>query len=376
MTCSERAIRHATSLAIDPRAAVRELHDVLGDPTPSLLVFFCSPRYDLDALAAALATTFAGTPTIGCTSAGQIEGAWFHRGGITAVAIASDAVQAQIHVITPLADAVAGAARIAGELRARVPLPAWWKTLGLYLIDGMSAQEERAASALADELVGIPLVGASAGDELRHAHTYVYAHGRFQRDAAVLATIDTWLPFRIFQFHHVEPATAPMVITAADPDRRVVDEIDGEPAARAYARAIGVAPEALDAAAVAAHPLVVPIRGRRLVRAVRAADRDGRLHLYGALERGVIVHVGRALEPVATAQRAFDALTDELGEVELVLGCDGVSRRLEAEAAGTADAIGAVYARGRVVGLSSYGEQLQGVHANHTFTGLGFGRAR
>src|ERR1043166_572861 len=66
-------IRKGASSASDARAAARELHASIYDPNASLSVFFCSPRYDLPALAAELRSLFGKVPLIGCTTAGEIS---------------------------------------------------------------------------------------------------------------------------------------------------------------------------------------------------------------------------------------------------------------------------------------------------------------
>ncbi len=45
------AIRTAQSTATDVRQAVQEFHAEVQQPDMALVIFFCSSRYDLDALA-------------------------------------------------------------------------------------------------------------------------------------------------------------------------------------------------------------------------------------------------------------------------------------------------------------------------------------
>ena len=52
------------------------------------------------------------------------------------------------------------------------------------------------------------------------------------------------------------------------------------------------------------------------------------------------------------------------------IGCDCILRRLELEALGLAEEVGHFMAEHKVVGFSTYGEQLRGVHVNQTFVGL------
>lgn len=65
-------------------------------------------------------------------------------------------------------------------------------------------------------------------------------------DATVLARAHTALPFRVFETQHFVVTDRRVVVGAADPERRIVHETDGLPAAEAYARGVGSAPEQPD----------------------------------------------------------------------------------------------------------------------------------
>lgn len=52
----------------ESRTACEELAAGLPGAEMDLLLFFCSSRYDLDALSSALARNFPGVQAIGCTS--------------------------------------------------------------------------------------------------------------------------------------------------------------------------------------------------------------------------------------------------------------------------------------------------------------------
>src|SRR6185437_1775777 len=115
----------------------------------------------------------------------------------------------------------------------------WPNAFGFLLIDGLSLSEERVASSLFHALGDVPFIGGSAGDDLAFKETFVFADGEFHRDAAVLLLFETSLPVRTLKLQHFAPTGVRMVIAGADPDRRIVTEINGEPAAKAYARLIG-----------------------------------------------------------------------------------------------------------------------------------------
>ncbi len=83
----------------EARAAVRDARAKL-EQQPSGIIFFCTHRYDLTALAEEL-RTFA-CPVVGCTSAGQISGDGFVEGGLTLLALYGDNVVLTPYSIAPL----------------------------------------------------------------------------------------------------------------------------------------------------------------------------------------------------------------------------------------------------------------------------------
>jgi hypothetical protein len=380
MPLAPLATRTGSSQLTDPDAAIAELAAQISQPGMSGVILYCSPAYDLTRLGAAIAAAFGETPVVGCTSAGQLTPTGFQRGGVTALSLASPALILTPHLLTPLTSARACAAALGDRLRARPPLPADWRSFGMVLIDGLSLAEERLASALYECLPDLPLFGGSAGDDLTFTRTAVYHGGQFHAGAAVLAVVDTLVPFNLFRFQHFEPTATSLVITDADPDRRVLREINGAPAALAYAAAVGVPVEQLDADVFARAPLLVNLGGEFYVRSIYKHDpRDHSLTLLCAIEDGLVVRLGRGTDIVAAATAALDEAVEVVpteGGDPLILGCDCILRRLEFEHAQADDAMGALYAARNVFGFSTYGEQFRGVHINQTFTGIALGGRR
>ncbi len=59
----------------------------------------------------------------------------------------------------------------------------------------------------------------------------------------------------------------------ADPERRVVQEFNGEPAAEAFAEALGVEVDELDAKRISRNPLLFLSGGEHYVRSIRGVMR-------------------------------------------------------------------------------------------------------
>jgi hypothetical protein len=238
------------------------------------------------------------------------------------------------------------------------------------LVDGLSGAEERLAASLYQSLGTIPLIGGSAGDELGAPGIRVYHEGRFLRDAALFALFETTLNFTTFKVSHVVPGKHKLVVTMAEPEQRVVQEFNGEPAAVAFAEALGLEVEELNSSVFSRNPLLFLSGGEHFVRSIRSVNDDHSLTLYCALEVGLVLTVGNGGDPISALERAFDGVEQKIGKARVVLGCDSLLRRLELEQDGTDQAVGALLARHHVVGFSGYGEQYNAMYVNQTLSAV------
>ena len=84
------SVRQGGSLAKNEEEAVRELHAAIFQPNSTLNVFYCSPSYDRDRLAAALRDAFGHQVTVGCTTAGEIGPTGYTTGALTGASMASE----------------------------------------------------------------------------------------------------------------------------------------------------------------------------------------------------------------------------------------------------------------------------------------------
>jgi hypothetical protein len=167
-----------------------------------------------------------------------------------------------------------------------------------------------------------------------------------------------------------------MVVTACDPDTRIVSELDAEPAWEAFARAVELDPTSLSGFTFAAHPMLVRVGGEYYCRSIQKMNDDGSLSFYCAIDTGVVLTAAKTKDLVANLEETLASLDDELGGLDFVIGFDCVHRRLEAENRQVSRQISDLFRRYHVVGFNTYGEQYNAMHLNHTFSGVAFGRGR
>ena len=195
----------------------------------------------------------------------------------------------------------------------------------------------------------------------------------FHTDSAVLVLVTTQVPFRIFKTQHFVPTNQRLVVTAADAEHRVVNEIDGLPATESYARFVGTDVQSLDPMRFAEQPIVVLIDGTNYVRSIQKANPDGSLTFFCAIEEGVVLRGARGVDLVGNLEETFAGIQAAIGQPQLVVGCDCILRKLEITEQGLVERVEEVFQANNTIGFSSYGEQYLGVHVNQTLTGIAIG---
>ena len=375
--------RKGFSATSDPAEAIRELVDRIGQPAMALVVFFASPSYDRARLAEAIAAELPGIEVIGCTTAGEITSEGYRENTITAVSFGRDDYKASIRLIPELDRfRMEHGNEVVQDLFADLGMAPLTvrsiphQTFGMLLIDGLSRQEEVVVSSISRFLDPVPLFGGSAGDGLDFGVTWVFAHGAFHTNAAVLALIETSCAFSVFKFDHFRPTDKKMVVTEADPVRRLVMEINAERAAPAYAKMVGLDEHELGPMTFAAYPVVVRVGGEYHVRSIQKVEDDGSLRFYCGIDEGLVLTVADGDDIARNLDAALTGLAAELGSIDLILGFDCILRRLEAEQKQKSLDVSQVLKRHGVVGFSTYGEQYRSMHVNQTFTGVAIGKAR
>lgn len=376
----DTAIRTASTSIADPVAAAQSLFRDLDPPTLAGVLIFCSSRYRLDALASAIDDCTEGLTVIGCTSSGEITPDGIAEGTITAIGFPAshftlnamrfddldgfDEGDAQGAVRTLVAEA-REAARGLGDALHRV---------AIFLVDGLSHREEMLTVTVQDALGDIPLIGGSSGDGLAFRETFVFHQGRFRRDAALVAILSSTRRMKVFRSQHYQPGTIKMVVTGADPVGRLVSEINAEPAAEEYARLTGVTVDQLGPSVFASRPPMVRAGGEYYVRSIQSANPDGSLTFYCAIDEGVVLTLGEGRDIIAGLETLFDALNEDVGGVDRIIGFDCVLNNVEVAQRQLTRRVSALYVDRRVTGFNTYGEQFRALHVNQTFSGLAIGR--
>ncbi len=361
----------------DARAAAGEATRGWAE-TPELLLVFCSTRQAPDELVAALTERFPGVPIAGCTTAGELLDGEHTNGTLVVAGLVDSGVRWRVELARGLHSFDEAAAReVAGRLLSGLEVDP--DTIDpdrfccLLFVDGLSMKEELVSSLLADAIEGIPLAGGSAGDDLNFKRTYVLHEGGAETDAAVVVMGKAERArFEIIKHQHFVTTPRSLVITRADVETRTVHEIDGYPAARAYAAVFGLTPEQLTSELTFLNPLTFQCNGELYVRSIQTINEDGSITFFCGIEEGMVLDIGGHEDMTGALGEELRAASAARGAADFVLGFNCILRSLEAREGDTNARLGAVLRElsPSMIGFDTYGEQLNGLHINQTLVAV------
>ena len=350
-----------------------QICEKLGHGPFALVVLFVSPECTSDTLLSEAAQTWPEAVITGCSTAGEIApGLGYTEGSILALAFPVTHFRVESMLLTDI-DQRDDQSIITEVIRHRSRLThaagGFEYEFAFLMVDGLSMQEDQLASTIAAGLGTMPMFGGSAGDGTRFEGTSVFWQGRPRSNAAVLNLLRTNCSMRVFSLNHFEPSDQRMVVTGADPSRRIVHEINAEPAARELARMLGKAPEQIDTFTFAENPMVVRFGSKHHVRAIKRVTTDGDLEFFSAIDEGLVLTIADSLPMVEHLRTELAALSVTRAP-DAIIACDCLLRRIEAQQKQLSRDVSAVLSEFGVIGFSTYGEQIGGMHVNQTMTGV------
>lgn len=369
----------AASTAADTTSAVAGLRAQLPGDWSAVFVFH-GTAHDGALVADAVAAAFAGAVTLGCSTMGELGPEGLTSGGLSAFALRGPGrIAVEVVEDTP-GFAFAQGEALMESLASGLDLPreelAADRHLLLTLTDGLSGAEERVVASLSLSAPGLSLVGGSAADDLALAETSVFLNGRCWPSATLVALLEPGVPFRCFAVHHFTPREQRVVVTRADPDTRVIYELNGRPAEHVYEDIAGLERGRLQQDPMLPSTISICF-GIRVADSffMRSAFRgqDGALVMRGAVSDGEVLRVMQGADLVDGTRSRLHAELADLANVSglLLFNCGG--RLLQARADGIEADLADAMALAPAAGFSTYGEQYGPLLVNHTLTGVALG---
>ena len=321
---------------------------------------------------------FKDTPIYGCSSAGEITPEGVSEGVIVAIGFKVEEFGITATFIPNLNEFSIGygqniVSHAVDEFQAKRH-EGKAHSIALMLVDGLSYREEQLVSAINSALGDIPLIGGSAADGFDFAETFIINDGKIEKDAAILLLIESRPSLHIFKSDSFIPTQVKFVVTKADPENRIVHELNAMPAATAYAQALGINESELDLLSFASHPLCVCFGGQCYTRSIKEVNEDGSFSFYCAIDEGIVFTLSDIDDMVKGINSTFDSIKSQYGQPQLILGFDCVLRRMMSEINQSREQISQIYKENRVIGFNTYGEQIHAMHLNQTFSGIAIGK--
>jgi len=358
--------------------AVAELKSQLSIDDPAGILFFCSSHYNRGILTKALKQNFS-CQLVGCTTAGEIAEEYKSE---SIVALVFSKKHFVLHPCLiqdlqtfDLAEAMKLTHSVERQLQFSAHLSAD-KMFGFLLSDGLSLKEENLIARLNQSFDAIDIFGGSAGDNLDFEQTHVFFEGKFYSNAAVLSVIEVKDDFQLFKTQHFLPTEKELITTDVDFDKRIVKEINGEPAAIAYANINGLDVDNLTIMDFAMYPLMINMSDEWYIRSIASVNPDNSLQFYCAIDDGLPLSVAVGQNMLTRLEEKTQSIVDDFEEIYFTLGCDCILRRLENINKEKTEDFKNAFSKLKFVGFNSYGEQFKGVHFNQTMAGVVVGRKR
>jgi hypothetical protein len=255
------------------------------------------------------------------------------------------------------------------DRHSAVPLAAMdpEKYLGIVLVD-LSNAEERLMDRIGD-LTNVSFVGGSAGDDLNFAATHVYANGRSYTNAAVLAVVEPGCGFSLIKTQSFVPLPPRLRVTKVNEATREILEFDHQPAAAAYAAAVGTT--VADAPRYfMTNPLGIVFDGEPYVLSPQRINGES-MHFCCSVKEGMELQLLASTDIIADTRKALEGVRAEQGAISGIINFNCILRTLELRQKGLEEAYGALFADVPTIGFSTYGEQFIG-HMNQTAMMIAF----
>ncbi|MCK0140815.1 FIST N-terminal domain-containing protein [Aliiroseovarius sp. F20344] len=349
-----------------------KLVEALGDNPYACIIVMASPDVELEGFTAELQTHLNAPHILGARTAGEICDEGYSENRIVALGFPQSHFAASARMFEALDDpdeVAIGREVLALRHDAQAQRHDFKHEFAFLLVDGLSRREDAFVLNISTALGSTQLFGGSSGDGLRFESAPVFYNGQVRNKAAIVLVVRSDCRFEVFREDHFESSEKRLVVTGAIPEKRLVTEINAEPAAPEYARIVGIDPNQLSPFIFASHPIVVSVGDQHHVRAIQRVEENGHLRFFASIDEGMVLTVAKARNISEHLKEVLDKLSADR-EPDLIFACDCILRRLEAEQKQEVINMSSELRKHRVVGFSTYGEQHNMLHVNQTLTGI------
>lgn len=353
-------------------AAAQDLCRQLENADPTLVVVFSGYNHDGASLTGRLHEQFPRAEVVGCSTAGEYINQRHSNNGVAVLALPDTKVaKCAAALVDCTGKGMKAWPAALDQLSSRMGTPLRdlddSNHVGLILVDGAHAQEEMHNAQLGNAAPFLSFVGGSAADNLAFKETFVFHNGRVTNEGAVVVVARMAVPFMSTRICHFCSTGKTFRVTRAS--HRVIQELDGKPAAQVYAQALGISADALRFEMFFPNPLGLVIDGEAWPRSPNGVEGTG-LRLACSVAEGSEVHLLKRGADLLdhTSAKLADATRKLGGPVGAALLFNCAYRRLEMDQQQLHDKF-VTSLTFPAAGFHTFGESLIG-HVNQTLTAL------
>ena len=375
-------IRSALTKTKPVARAVEELAQKLHKD-PALLLFFASTAYSFEELTAHFVEKFPNTQIVGVTTTGEMGPQGFDEFSLSAQSYSQQFGKVNVMLMNDIVKYPIFDRQQLLSTAQSIGINTTSKSVGneglaFVFPVGLQAAEEKMLSVVNSIFThdGFPIFGGTAGDDAKFHATYVSVNGEFTSTGGAVIFMKPNVDFYILKENNFKSTGKKLKITKADAEKRIVYEMNGRPAAEAYAKAIGV-PKGDLAKHWALHPL-----GRKFSNDFYNASpfdvkQSGAIEFYCQVYEGAILEVLQPRDALLQLQNTIDQFTNHFGELYGVLACNCILRKVQFQQERLFPSMNERLKQlPNLCGFSSYGEQLNKSQLNQTMLLIGFGKLR
>ncbi|HMA65695.1 MAG: FIST signal transduction protein [Fibrobacterota bacterium] len=271
----------------------------LGAVTPSLVMVFTTPRFDLKTLIKGIRSVTGDALLVGCTSSGELANGVYlgFQAGVSVLVLGGGTYRfgaaSASQIYGNLEKAGQDLARESHECAGESPHAAI-----LLFVDQLAGDLQQVINGVY-RFTGpnVCFAGGAAGDEQKFEKTFVFHNDQIVEKGAVALWIASEHPLKTSVAHGWKPIGVPLLVTRAEGTE--ILELAGRPAATVYEEQIGIAPGELAIekfwGTSILHPLgLLQNDGSTIIRVARSKNDRGTLRIQGC-----VPPVGSAVQVMA-----------------------------------------------------------------------------
>lgn len=232
----------------------------------------------------------------------------------------------------------------------------------MLLCDGLSGMEEKIITTLFFMDDKFKVIGGSAGDELTFTETPIYVGGKKVHSVGIF--FDSKRKTHLVKENIYVPSGKELLVTDADPMKRIVKSFGGKPASAEYARVLGVHEQELSNH-FSNHPLGVVYGKETYIASPQQVNKDKSITFYCQIMPNTFVEI---LDPVDVLSKVNETLRSIPFKPGFILAVNCILRSLKFKQEGLWPKVDNAILGfcGNTTGFVSYGEQYYQRHVNQT----------